>query len=76
MIKAYISIRPYAISFLKRARKYFEIIAFTASECSYADIILNEIDIDRTLINHRLYREHCVKLANSIYAKDLKIINR
>jgi len=29
--KAYVSIRPYAISFLKRARKHYEIIAFTAS---------------------------------------------
>jgi TFIIF-interacting CTD phosphatase-like protein len=42
--KAYISIRPYAISFLKRMKKHFEIVAFTASERSYADTILNEID--------------------------------
>jgi len=56
MVKAYVSIRPYAISFLKRAKKYFEIIAFTASEKSYADVILNEIDPEGTLIDHRLYR--------------------
>jgi len=41
MDKAYVSIRPYAISFLKRARKHFEIIAFTASDRSYADVILD-----------------------------------
>jgi len=41
MVKAYVSIRPYAISFLKKACKHFEIIAFTASERSYADTILN-----------------------------------
>ena len=29
--KNYISVRPYAISFLKKAAKKFEIIAFTAS---------------------------------------------
>jgi CTD small phosphatase-like protein 2 len=72
----YISIRPYAISFLKRCSKYFEIIAFTASEKCYADAILNEIDPDRQYIQHRLYREHCVKLHNKVYAKDLSIINR
>lgn len=53
--KAYVSIRPYALSFLKKAAKTFEIIAFTASERSYANAILNEIDPDR-LISHRLYR--------------------
>jgi CTD small phosphatase-like protein 2 len=31
-VVAYVSIRPYAISFLKRMAKYFEIVAFTASE--------------------------------------------
>jgi CTD small phosphatase-like protein 2 len=39
--KGYVSIRPYAISFLKRMRKHYEIVAFTASERSYADTILN-----------------------------------
>ena len=28
---AYIAIRPYAISFLKRMSKFYEIVAFTAS---------------------------------------------
>lgn len=50
------SIRPYAISFLKRMRKHFEIVAFTASERSYADAILDEIDTERELIEFRLYR--------------------
>jgi CTD small phosphatase-like protein 2 len=76
MGKAYVSLRPYALSFLKRARKYYEIIVFTASDRSYADVILDEIDPDHALIDHRLYREHCVKLANQVYAKDLKITNR
>jgi TFIIF-interacting CTD phosphatase-like protein len=54
--RAFVSIRPYAISFLKRARKYFEIVAFTASERCYADAILNEIDPEGEYIHHRLYR--------------------
>lgn len=72
----YISLRPYALSFLKKAKKNFQIIAFTASEKSYADAILDEIDPDYQYISHRLYREHCVKLQNRVYAKDLSIINR
>lgn len=31
VVTAYITIRPYAISFLKRMSKTYEIIAFTAS---------------------------------------------
>ena len=38
---AYIAIRPYAISFLKKMAKTFEIIAFTASHESYADVVLD-----------------------------------
>ena len=52
----YISLRPYALSFLKKCKKNFEIIAFTASEKSYADAILDEIDPDFEYISHRLYR--------------------
>ena len=36
-----INIRPYAMSFLKKMAKKFEIIIFTASHFSYADAILN-----------------------------------
>jgi CTD small phosphatase-like protein 2 len=42
--QAYITIRPYAISFLKRMAKTFEIIAFTAAHESYADVVLDELD--------------------------------
>jgi TFIIF-interacting CTD phosphatase-like protein len=34
------------LTFLKNMVKYFEIIAFTASHESYADVVLNEIDPD------------------------------
>lgn len=53
------NIRPYAISFLKKMKKKWEIIIFTASHQSYADAILDEIDPDGTLFDHRLYRQHC-----------------
>lgn len=53
------NIRPYAISFLKRMKKRWEIVVFTASHQDYADAILDELDPEGTLIDHRLYRQHC-----------------
>jgi CTD small phosphatase-like protein 2 len=44
IVKAYITIRPYAITFLKRMSRYFEIVAFTASHETYADVVLDELD--------------------------------
>ena len=47
---------------------------FTAGEQDYADQILNFIDEDRTIIKHRLYRQHCVKAARRVYIKDLRVV--
>ena len=52
----------------------YEICVFTAGEQDYADAILDFIDIDRSIIKHRLYRHHCVKPARGVYVKDLSII--
>lgn len=60
--EAYITIRPYAISFLKRMSRHYEIIAFTASHESYADVVLDELDPEREYIRHRLYRKNCVEI--------------
>lgn len=74
--EAYLSIRPYAISFLKRISKLFEVIAFTASDETYADVVLDEIDPNRDYIKHRLYRHNCIQIHENIFAKDLRIVNR
>ena len=52
----------------------YEICVFTAGEQDYADAILDIIDIDRSIIKHRLYRHHCVKPAPGVFVKDLSII--
>ena len=52
----------------------YEICVFTAGEQDYADTILNFIDEDRTVIKHRLYRQHCVRPESGVYVKDLSII--
>ena len=53
------NLRPYAISFLRKMRKTWEVIIFTASQQEYADAILDEIDPEGVLFHHRLYRQHC-----------------
>lgn len=39
--KIFVTIRPYALSFIKKMSQYFEIIVFTASEQDYADAVLD-----------------------------------
>lgn len=56
--------------------KLYEIVAFTASHESYADVVLDEIDPNREYIKHRLYRKNCIEIHENIYAKDLRILNR
>ena len=46
--------------FLQEMAKYYQIIIFTASIQRLADLILNKIDPKRTLIKHRLYRQHTI----------------
>jgi CTD small phosphatase-like protein 2 len=75
-IEASINIRPYAITLLNQLSKNFEIIVFTASYSCYADVVLDYIDPERKIIEHRLYREHCFKTDKDMYIKDLRIINR
>mmetsp|Transcript_25359 Transcript_25359/g.25093 ORF Transcript_25359/g.25093 Transcript_25359/m.25093 type:complete len:102 (-) Transcript_25359:171-476(-) len=55
-VDAGINIRPYAIECLKEANKYFQVVVFTASHQSYADVVLDYLDPNRELIQHRLYR--------------------
>lgn len=70
----FISVRPYAISFLKHMSELYEIVAFTASLRSYADSVLDELDPDRSLIRHRVYRDSCTKLPKKLYGKDLRVL--
>lgn len=46
--------RPGLYQFLKDLKDYYEIVVFTAATQSYADWVLNQIDIYKA-ISHRLY---------------------
>ena len=71
----YFLVRPGALDFLKEVSKYYEIIIFTSSPKSYADKILNKIDINGNLITHRLYRNHVI-YENGKSVKKLNMIGR
>jgi CTD small phosphatase-like protein 2 len=74
-IKAGFNIRPYCKECLELANKYYEVIVFTASHQWYADAILNHIDPTGELIQHRMYRDKCIKTTDNVYIKDLRVLN-
>jgi CTD small phosphatase-like protein 2 len=49
---------------------------FTASHSCYANEILNFLDPEGDLIQHRLYREHCFISNEGYFVKDLRILDR
>ena len=73
MLKAGFNIRPFTQECLEHVNKHFEVVVFTASHKWYADVILDKIDPTRTLIQHRLYRQHCILTKDNVYIKDLRI---
>jgi CTD small phosphatase-like protein 2 len=44
------NIRPFTRQCLEMVNRYFEVVVFTASHRGYADVVLDHIDPDRTLI--------------------------
>jgi Dullard-like phosphatase family protein len=68
-------IRPYCFKFLEDMSKIFEITIFTAATKDYADSILDIIDPNKKLINHRLYRQH-ISIHETFFVKDLSKIGR
>ena len=70
----YVLIRPWAIDFIKKVAKLYEVIIFTASISKYALPLIDILDSDKN-IQYKLTREHCTFL-NGIYIKELKKLNR
>ncbi|KAJ3349211.1 hypothetical protein HDU83_000687 [Entophlyctis luteolus] len=70
----YVLKRPHVDDFIKNMAEHFELAVFTASVSNYADPVLDLLDPQR-VIQHRLYREHCVQL-NGNYVKDLSVLGR
>jgi CTD small phosphatase-like protein 2 len=71
-VEAGVNIRPYAKEVLKAANENYEVVVFTASHQCYADVVLDYLDPDHSLIHHRFYRDSCVVI-QGVYIKDLRI---
>lgn len=57
---------------LIEAKKYFEVVAFTASVKNYGKAVLDYLDPENELFDHRFYRDSCV-FKDGVYIKDLRI---
>lgn len=51
-------------------------MVFTSSAKEYANAVLDFVDPSRTLVHHRLFREHCTPHSDCFYIKDLRILDR
>ena len=71
----YFLVRPGVKEFLEEMAKYFEIVIFTSSPKSYADNILDKIDINNAYFSYRLYRKHVI-YENGNSVKKLNMIGR
>ena len=77
-ITASFSIRPFTKECLEFANKYFEVAVFTAGNEWFASPILDHLDQDGTLFQHRYFRQHACELDDTygsfLYVKDLDIL--
>jgi len=71
----YVKTRPYLTQFLKCASSLFEVVVFTASPTRYAHRVMDLVDPEHGLFDHRLYRHHC-HLHQGNYVKDLSALGR
>ncbi len=67
------NIRPKCKELLEAANKYYEVCVFTASTPQYANSIINYLDPTGELIQHRFFRDSCVKTEGGEYIKDLRV---
>ncbi|CAG9474940.1 unnamed protein product [Plasmodium vivax] len=71
----YVCKRPYIDLFFSVLNPFFEIVIFTTSIKSYADAVLNIIDVDH-YVDKKFYREDCFEVNQKIYLKNLQSIKK
>lgn len=70
----YVLVRPYAVEFLHRMHKHFELVIFTASLSKYAEPLMAHLDPTK-MCAYLLFREHCT-FYNNAFVKDLTRLGR
>jgi TFIIF-interacting CTD phosphatase-like protein len=74
--KSNVNLRPFLYESIKKLKEHCEVIIFTSSHHTYANIILDHIDPDKKLFDLRLYRSSCVLSKENLYLKDLRIFSK
>ena len=72
----YLCFRPYVFYFLETMSQYYELIVFTAGIRVYGELICDLFNSETKLIQYCLNREHCVRVNDGMYIKDLRSLNR
>ena len=73
--RAVLKFRPGLIKFLKKVKKFYEMIVFTSGTKEYADQIIDVIESEEKFFDFRLCREHTL-FYNNEFIKDLSRIGR
>jgi len=71
-----VNIRPNWEEAIKRIKKLYTIVIYTASHSSYADAVLNFLDPENKYFYNRLYRSNCIDVklnGKNFYIKDMNI---
>ena len=66
----YVHERPGCHEFLRKVRKWYNLIVFTASVQEYADPVIDWLERETKYFSGRYYRQHCT-FRNGAYIKDL-----
>lgn len=67
--------RPFLEPFLRLLSRHFEVVLFTAADKTYAERVLDAIDVTGTIFSRRLYRDSCVSVDGK-FVKDLRVLGR
>jgi len=68
-------VRPFAKQLLQSVNQHFEVAVFTAGYDWYADPIIDFLDPEGKLIQHRFYRQHCLEEFDfGFFLKDLNVL--
>jgi len=74
-VQVFVRKRPHLDAFLHQVSQLYEVTVFTASQRVYAERLLDILDPEQRLIQHRLYRESCLMVAGNLL-KDLSVLDR
>ena len=73
-VGAKMNIRPFAQRFLELVSTHYEVVAYTASESSYASTVCSLLDPQKVHFKHILSRDDCLITKKGFRVKDLRLV--